>query len=562
MKRSGSGIVFYLSVLLFVLCPCYSQAIDVFSTSDSTALQQSFISGGSVSNFTVTGANGSVGTYTNNSNLWGLGSGIVLSSGNVSNYGDGSNTSSYYSTDWGTSGSSLITNLNGGYSTYDATSIKFDFTATSNKISYDFVFGSEEYAEFVGSSYNDAFGVWLTDSAGSKTQLSFDKSNNPITINTAWMSSSTGTELDGTTGKLTTTAATAIGQNYSIEFVIADSSDAIYDSTVYLSNFTGAGTLQKQANIYGLFVGVHDGDLRSDLSAQNLYNTMSTNLNNFKEGIVLTADMNDGGLSDTQIKDAINDLEGKMSSGDKLFIYLGSHGGTDLIGPETTLSFGDELMKIGNVGDGTLMGGMPSGWDFLTDDELKSYLSGMDGIEKWIMVDSCHSGGFWGNDFLFDEGDLEKLTNISLFAAAQENTDGFYDGDDGDDSDVDTGLLAFAVALNEAYTKDENGHLLADSAPYDNIITFDELTDYVQNHSSIKNKMNGTYVNQADFGDLVYFTSDMWQTASFHSADFVGSGVTYSPNPNPNTNQSPEPATLLLLGLSLAGLAGMRRFKN
>lgn len=554
MRKTGSGIVFYLSVLLLVLCPCYSQAIEILSTSDANALQQSFISGGSVSNFTVTGANGSVGAYTNNSNLWGLGSGIVLSSGNVSNYGDGSNTSSSYSTVWNTSGSSLITDLSGGYSTYDAASIKFDFTATSNKISYDFVFGSEEYAEYVGSSYNDAFGAWLTDSAGNKTQLSFDKSNNPITINAAWMSSSTGTELDGTTGKLTTTATTAIGQNYSIEFVIADSSDEVYDSTVYLSNFTGAGALQKDANIYGLFVGVHDDKLRSDLNAQYLHDTMSTNLNNFKEGIVLTADMKDGGLSDTQIENAINDLKGKMSSGDKLFIYLGSHGATDLIGPETTLTFGDEFMKIGNVGDGTLTGGMPSGWDFLTDDELTSYLKDMDNIEKWIMVDACNSGGFWGNDSLLDTGDLEKLNNISLFASVFEDKLGVFD--------AVNGYMYFGYAINEAYTKDDNGHLLADSAPYDNIISFDELVDFVQNHSKVSKQLVGTFVGEAAFGDSIYFTADMWQTASFYSEDFIGSGVTYSPNPNPNTNQAPEPATMLLLGLGLAGLAGMRRFKK
>ena len=61
-----------------------------------------------------------------------------------------------------------------------------------------------------------------------------------------------------------------------------------------------------------------------------------------------------------------------------------------------------------------------------TDDELKSYLEGMDTIEKWVFVDSCQSGGFWGNNNPNDDGDLEKLARISMIASAREDMDGYY----------------------------------------------------------------------------------------------------------------------------------------
>ncbi|MBK17523.1 MAG: hypothetical protein CMM52_01610 [Rhodospirillaceae bacterium] len=50
------------------------------------------ITGSSLS-FQSSGGAASSGTYTNGSGTYGIGDGIVLSSGNVSDYGDGPNTS-------------------------------------------------------------------------------------------------------------------------------------------------------------------------------------------------------------------------------------------------------------------------------------------------------------------------------------------------------------------------------------------------------------------------------------------------------------------------------------
>ena len=51
--------------------------------------------------------------------------------------------------------------LGEGYSTYDATTLEFDFVAPTDVISFQYVFASDEYNEWVNSSFNDAFGFFL-----------------------------------------------------------------------------------------------------------------------------------------------------------------------------------------------------------------------------------------------------------------------------------------------------------------------------------------------------------------------------------------------------------------
>jgi len=521
------------------------QAIEVTQENDLSKLVDSFLSGGSASNVSFSGANSAIGTYTNNSGLWGLSPGVALSSGNVSDYSDGPNTSESFSTDLGRAGHPDLTNL-AGYQTYDAGSLKFDFTAARDMISYDFLFGSDEYAEYVGSVFNDAFGAWLTDPSGTRTQLSFDNYNNPITINSAWMSASPGTELDGTTGLLRTTANVAKGQDYSIEFVLGDTSDHVWDSTVYLSNFEGAAP-----NIYGLFMGVEHTTtnqqgqqvtLRGDLNAQDLYNAVSQNLPGFKEGVLLAGEMTQGGVTPSQVETALNTLQqAGMKPGDKLILYSASHGGYYPSGTETTLTPGNEFAALGQ--------------DYLTDDMLTSYLSGLGGIEKWVMIDACYSGGFWGNNNPDDLGDIEKLSDIRFFASAEEDKYGWFNSG--------TGLMLWGSALTDAFTLDATNHLLADTSQ-DFDLTFAELTQWVQN-SANGQIWDGMVVHEAAFGDPVVFNSSMWSPVSFASADFGGSLLGgYSgglPPVDPHTEPVPVPGAALLgaIGLSYAGWRLRRR---
>jgi len=216
---------------------------NITPTIDSAALIQSLfgtISGTLASGVTIAGAsfsgsNGSAGTYTEG--ILGIQDGIVLSTGCVGEI-PGSNDSSSQSGSFNSPGYSLLDTLSGG-TTYDAAifTVNFDAGSSATSISFDIIFGSEEYQEFVGSAFNDAFGIYLNG-----TQIAFDQTNKPITINGGLFSTSTvvtntGTELDGSTPRLTITAPITPGSTgNTLSFAIADTSDAIYDSAVFIAN--------------------------------------------------------------------------------------------------------------------------------------------------------------------------------------------------------------------------------------------------------------------------------------------------------------------------------------
>ena len=46
--------------------------------------------------------------------------------------------------------------------TYDASVLEFDFVPLNDTVKCRFVFGSEEYSEWVGSTFNDVFGFFVT----------------------------------------------------------------------------------------------------------------------------------------------------------------------------------------------------------------------------------------------------------------------------------------------------------------------------------------------------------------------------------------------------------------
>jgi hypothetical protein len=116
-------------------------------------------------------------------------------------------------------------------------------------LSVDFAFFSEEFPEFVGSSFNDAF---IAELGGSTFQIvgndvvapnnfAFDTGGNVISVNTVFgVTSNTGqTTYDGSTPLLR-----AIGRlpdqlppMIEVVFTIQDLGDSIYDSAVFLDNF-------------------------------------------------------------------------------------------------------------------------------------------------------------------------------------------------------------------------------------------------------------------------------------------------------------------------------------
>ena len=146
----------------------------------------------------------------------------------------------------------------------DACALSFDFIATSDVITVQYVFASEEYEEYVCSVYNDLFAFFVNGpipgggNYSNQNVALIPGTSLPVAINTInpgfpgsfgslgncqstdyaslYTSNNGGTtiEYDGFTVVLTSEVAIIPGQSYSFKFVIADVSDQVLDSGVFI----------------------------------------------------------------------------------------------------------------------------------------------------------------------------------------------------------------------------------------------------------------------------------------------------------------------------------------
>jgi len=263
-KRLTAAAAIAAPVALFT-----SQASAIIVTQDTTAagLEAALFSGSPGLTITsstlsghVDGGAASSGTYTNVAGTYGIGSGIVLSSGNVSDYGTGPNNEDGRTTNFGGFNAStataaqetLLDPITGGlFDHYDATQfdLTFDVDNTVNRVFFNVVFGSDEFAEYVGTSFIDAFGIYLNG----VNIATF--AGDPVNIDHPNMAFLGGTELDGildpTSGggdpiMLFEGLVTPGSTGNTLTFIIADSDDSQLDSTVYIEGFgtsdPGGGT--------------------------------------------------------------------------------------------------------------------------------------------------------------------------------------------------------------------------------------------------------------------------------------------------------------------------------
>lgn len=132
----------------------------------------------------------------------------------------------------------------------DVTVMKVDFNvgADQNCVQFDFKFFSEEFPEFVGSPFNDAFiaevDVTTWDTVGSDItapdNIALDPFGDIVSINASGPTSvspgaATGTTYDAATNVLGAKSPVTPGA-HSLYFSIFDQGDNIYDSAVFLDN--------------------------------------------------------------------------------------------------------------------------------------------------------------------------------------------------------------------------------------------------------------------------------------------------------------------------------------
>jgi outer membrane protein OmpA-like peptidoglycan-associated protein len=151
---------------------------------------------------------------------------------------------------------------------YDEAILEFDFIPVSDSISFKYVFGSEEYPEYVDKQFNDVFAFFLTGPGikGTQNIALLPGTQIPISINTVnnkhnkqyyvdntwylnpktwkpklryrWKKYSqlidNAIQYDGYTTVLFAKSKVSPFQVYHIKIIIADVQDHIYDSGVFL----------------------------------------------------------------------------------------------------------------------------------------------------------------------------------------------------------------------------------------------------------------------------------------------------------------------------------------
>lgn len=241
---------------LFFVSAVSAQLV-VYPNNNGQTLSQNLVGGGVlISNTTLTGGSNASGTFNGlNSNL-GIGNGIVLCTGTLDAI-PGPNNSS---------GTGLNNMLPGdadldvvaGTTTQDACVLQFDVQAYTDSFEFQYVFGSEEFLEYVNGGYNDVFAFFVSGPGivdtpnialipGTSTPVSVDSVNNNVNSqyyidNGVGISSSIPQytdpyyiQYDGFTTVLTAklTGLTPFA-TYHLKLAVADAGDGVLDSGVFL----------------------------------------------------------------------------------------------------------------------------------------------------------------------------------------------------------------------------------------------------------------------------------------------------------------------------------------
>src|SRR5438045_195712 len=233
-----------------------------------------------ITNAKVTGSQNAIGTFTGGAaDGVGIDTGVIMSSGKIATAA-GPNTSEGTSGALGQPGDAGLDALVKPNVTHDAVILEFDAVTTTSTFSIHYVFASEEYKEYVGSKFNDVF-AFFVDGAniaivpGSSDPVAVNtinhKINSALYFDNPAGSDKFGTSFDGFTAQLTAVAVVSAGVTHHIRLAIADASDSILDSAVYLAAGGISGTGVASAVVPNLSKFANEnGDIPIALFASNL----------------------------------------------------------------------------------------------------------------------------------------------------------------------------------------------------------------------------------------------------------------------------------------------------
>jgi gliding motility-associated-like protein len=267
LLRKYVSIQLTLLLILLVSAPNVQGQLLISGGQTAAQLVQKLVGVGvTISNQTLTCASNANGVFIGTSNI-GLDSGIIMTSGQASTTltvpGANGASSLGASTQNSQPGDAQLTAI-GGQPTFDACILEFDFLPQGDTIKFDYVFSSEEYENFSCSPWNDVFGFFISGPGitGAKNLAVVPNTTIPITVNSTtnpslnnnpplglcnamgpgspfsiyYIDNPTGTTVthSGFTSVFTAVSQVIPCQQYHLKLAIADGSDYILDSGVWL----------------------------------------------------------------------------------------------------------------------------------------------------------------------------------------------------------------------------------------------------------------------------------------------------------------------------------------
>ncbi|MCW3077400.1 MAG: hypothetical protein JWO32_2009 [Bacteroidetes bacterium] len=162
--------------------------------------------------------------------------------------------------------------LGGNQKTFDAVVIELDIVPTADTLSFNYVFGSEEYDEFVGTAYNDVFAFFISGKGveGQVNLAVVPNTNDPVSVNSINNGGTTeyyrrpnhpayyvsnidgnlGIEYDGMTKLMEIKKAVTPYETYHLKLAIADVGDNAYDSGVLIEGHSIVSYVKSYSVLY------------------------------------------------------------------------------------------------------------------------------------------------------------------------------------------------------------------------------------------------------------------------------------------------------------------------
>ncbi len=246
-------------------------------------------SGVQILNPVITCADSAYGQYT----ITGVpgfpdGPGVILSTGDIADV-RGPNITQSKTTEWSTPGDPILTQITGNVS-FDACALEFDVVPVGDTLRFNFTFASEEYNEYVGTPFNDAFGFFISGPGitgdpglGSEQNIALvPGTTNPVEINSVnngnpnigfpavnpnfFVNNPLGfnnlIQYDGWTKNLFAQKTVSPCDTFHLKLVIADVADREWDSSVFIERIQSNSvtlSLETEGGIENMVEGCNSG---------------------------------------------------------------------------------------------------------------------------------------------------------------------------------------------------------------------------------------------------------------------------------------------------------------